>query len=68
MTVAIGPVLLILASMLLGAVLLLAAFGMILWITRHSRRTRQESEGRIWEHGPIDIADRDGTSVVAPGK
>lgn len=68
MTVAIGPVLLLLASILLGAVLLLAAFGFVLWLSRHQRRARNEPEGRIWEQDPTDIAGRDGTSIVAPGK
>ena len=68
MTVAIGPVLFILASILLSAVLVLAAFGIILWVSQQPRRARDGSDGRIWEHDPTDIATRDGTSFVVPGK
>ncbi len=67
MTVAIGPILWLLTSLLLGAVLLLAAFGIILWLSGR-QRARDESEGRIWEHNPTDIAGPDGTSVAASGK
>lgn len=68
MTVGIGTVLLLLASILLGAVLLLAAFGIILWVSRHQRRTPEESEGRVWKGDPTEIAVRDVTSIVVPGK
>ena len=68
MTVAIGPVLLLLASILLSAVLLLGAFGIMLWATRHQGRARHESGRRIWERDPTDTAGRDGTSLAAPGK
>ena len=68
MTVAIGPVLLLLASILLGAVLLIAAFGIILWLNRQRRPTWEEWEGRILDPDPAQIAGGDGTSVVAPRK
>jgi hypothetical protein len=68
MTVAIGSVLLLLASMLLGSVLLLAAFGVAMWLGRRQRQWGEESEGRMWGQDPTDIAGRDGTSIVAPGK
>jgi hypothetical protein len=67
MTVAIGPVLLLLASILLGAVLLLAAFGILLWISSEQRQSGDASEG-LWERDPPDIGGPDGTSIVAPGK
>ena len=68
MTVAIGPLLLLLASILLGAVLLIAAFGIVLWLGRQQRRAWKEWEGRVWEHDPPQIPGGDGTSVAAPGK
>jgi len=68
MTVAIGSVLLVLASMLLGAVLLLAAFGVAMWLARRQRRWGEEPEGRLWGQDPTDITGQDGTSIVAPGK
>ncbi len=67
MTVAIGPILWLMASLLLGAVLLLAVFGFILWLTGR-KQPRSESEGHIWEHNPTDIAGPDGTSIAASGK
>ena len=68
MAVAIGPVFLLLASILLGAVLLLGAFGILWWVTRYQRRMRGEVQGRLWEHDASDLAGRDRTSVVASGK
>jgi len=68
MTVALGPVLLLLASILLGAVLLLAAFGIVLWMSRNQHQPLDESEGGVWNDDATDIASRDGTSVVVPGK
>ncbi len=67
MTVAIGPVLLLLASILLGSVLLLAAFGILLLIRRQQRQSRDESE-RLWERDPPEIGGPRGTSIVASGK
>ena len=68
MTVAIGSVLLVLASILLGAVLLLTAFGIMLWLNRQQRRTGYEWVGRLWESDPTQMAGGDGTSIAAPGK
>jgi hypothetical protein len=68
MTVAIGSVLLVLASILLGAVLLTAAFGIILWLSRQQRRTGYEWVGRIWESDSTQMAVGDGTSIATPGK
>ena len=63
MSVAIGSVLLLVASFLLGAVIVLAGFGVILLIGRYFRKARI-ARGN-WEHGPGVIADRTGTSFVA---
>jgi hypothetical protein len=67
MIVAIGPVILLLASILLGAVLLLGAFGILLWISRQQRQSRDKSEG-LWQRDPPEIGGPDGTSIVASGK
>ena len=66
MSVAIGSVLLLVASFLLGAVIVLAAFGVILLIGRYIRKTRI-ARGH-WEHGAGVIAGQTGTSFVAPRK
>jgi hypothetical protein len=68
MMVAIGPVLLLLATILLGAVLLLAAFGIILWISQQRRRTHARSDTQFWAPESSDITGQDATSIVAPGK
>lgn len=67
MTVAIGSVLLVLASILLAAVLLIAGLGLILWLSPQQRRAWKEWEGRLFEQDPARIGG-DGTSIAAPGK
>ena len=68
MTVAVGPVLLILSSFLLGAVLVLAAFGIVLWIGFHHRRAKDKTTTRAWGHAPQVIANRDSAFFVVPRK
>ena len=65
MTVAIGSVLLLVASMLLGAVLLLAAVGLVLWIAER-RRGREGSGSNMWGRDSTEIVGRD-TSIAAHG-
>ena len=68
MTVAIGPVLLVVSSFLLGAVLVIGGFGIILWLGVHYRRVKNRTAKRIWGHAPDVIADRNGVPVVVPPK
>lgn len=68
MSVAIGPVLLLVASVLLCAVLVLAVFGIAVWLMRHQQGARDGSEGYRWESDPNQIAVPDGTSSGAQGK
>lgn len=68
MSVAIGSVLLLVASFLLGAVIVLAGFGIILFIGRYIRKARSKTARDHWQHGPGVIADQTGTSFVAPRK
>jgi hypothetical protein len=68
MSVAIGSVLLLVASFLLGAVIVLAGFGIILLLGSYFRKARRKTARGNWEHGPGVIADRTGTSFVAPRK
>ena len=68
MTVAIGSLLFLLASILLGAVLLIAALGIILWFSPGLRHKWKEWEERTWEDDSGAIAGGDGTSIAAPGK
>lgn len=66
MTVAIGPVLLIVASFLLGAVLVLAGFAIIFWM--YQRRASNTAAKGAWGDGPEVIEDQDGMSFVVPRK
>ena len=69
MIVAIGPVFLLLASVLLGAVILLAGFGIVLLISRHHRRAYdQTSNGRWQRDPPIMPGQESGSTMVSPGK
>lgn len=68
MTVVIGPVLLIVASFLLGAVLVLAGCAIIFWIGRYQRRARNRAAKGAWGHAPEVISDQDGMSFVVPRK
>jgi hypothetical protein len=68
MTVAIGPVLLIVASFLLGAVLVLAGFAIIFWIGMYQRRARNRATKCAWGHAPEVTADQDGMSFVVSRK
>jgi hypothetical protein len=68
MTVVIGPVLLIVASFLLGAVLVLAGCAIIFWIGMYQRRARNRVAKGAWGHAPEMIADQGGMSFVVPRK
>jgi hypothetical protein len=69
MMVAIGPVFLLLASVLLGAVILLAGYGIILLISRHRRQTYDRTRHQGWQRDPTVMAGRSGASTMAaPGK
>jgi hypothetical protein len=69
MIVAIGPVFLLLASVLLGAVILLAGFGIVLLISRHYRRGYdQTSNGRWQRDPPIMPGQESASTMVSPGK
>ncbi len=68
MTVAIGSILLLVASVLLCAVIVVAIFGLAVWLMRDQRHPLEGAEEFRWESDPVQISGPDGTSAVAEGK
>lgn len=68
MTVAIGSILLLVASVLLCAVIVLAILGLAVWLMRDQRAPQEGGEEFRWESDPAQMAGPDGTSAVAEGK
>jgi hypothetical protein len=68
MTVAIGSILLLVASVLLCAVIVLAIFGLAVWLMRDQRYLQEGAEELRWETDPTQMPGPDGTSAVAEGK
>jgi hypothetical protein len=69
MIVAIGPVFLLLASVLLGAVILLAGFGIILLISSRQRRTFDRTGNGRWQREPPALpGQQNASTMVSPGK
>lgn len=66
MNLALGPVLLVAASLLLGGLMALTMLGLLLLISRRSRPSVASSEDAAWREEPLIDPVQDGTVVAAP--
>jgi hypothetical protein len=66
MNLALGPVLLVAVSLLLGGLMSLTLLGLLLMPSRGPRPTATGSEHAAWRDEPLIASARDGTAVVAP--
>ena len=66
MNLALGPVLLVAVSLLLGGLMSLTMLGLLLMVSRGPRPTVTTSEHAAWRDEPLIDPARDGTAVVSP--
>ena len=66
MNLALGPVVLVAVSLLLGGLMSLTMLGLLLMGSRGRRPTATNSDHAAWRDEPLIAPARDGTAVVAP--